>query len=89
MIPGSEHLPKRKVVILGGYGTFGRQIAENLCALSDAEVTIAGRHPDKGMPFADSLDADFRQFDANGFTSLRNTVEDAWLVINASRPFNA
>ena len=80
---------KRKVVILGGYGTFGRHIAENLCTLSDAEVTIAGRHPDRGMPFADSLDADFRQCDANDSTSLTNAVADAWLVINASGPFKA
>jgi len=82
-------MTKRKVVILGGYGTFGRHISENLCALSDAEVTIAGRHPDKGIPFAASLDAEFRQCDANDSTSLRNAVEDAWLVINASGPFKA
>ena len=73
-------MTKRKVVILGGYGTFGRHIAENLSALSDAQVTVAGRHPDKGMPFATSLGVDFRQCDANDSTSLKNAVEDAWLV---------
>ena len=82
-------MSERQVVILGGYGTFGRHIAEHVCALSDAKVAIAGRNAAKGGPFAASLNADFRRCDANDATSLRNTVEDAWLVINASGPFKA
>jgi hypothetical protein len=82
-------MAERQVVILGGYGTFGRHIAERLAALSDAQVTIAGRHPEKGIPIAKSLNAEFRPCDANNSTSLRNAVEGAWLVINASGPFRA
>jgi hypothetical protein len=82
-------MPGRRVVILGGYGTFGRLIAEQLAARPDATLTIAGRHPEKGMPLAEALGAEFRPCDAKDTTSLRKTVEDAWLVINASGPFRA
>src|SRR5262245_58898289 len=82
-------MPERSVVILGGYGTFGRHIAEHLSALADARVTIAGRHPEKGKRFAESLGAAFRPCDASDPASLRAAVEGAWLVINASGPFQA
>ena len=82
-------MAKRKVVILGGYGTFGRHIAADLSARSDAQVTIAGRSAEKGAPLAKALGADFRPCDAKDAASLRNTVDDAWLVINASGPFSA
>lgn len=79
----------RNVVILGGYGTFGRHISEDLVGLSDARVTIAGRNPGKGQSFATSLGVDYRQCDAKNATSLKNAIDGAWLVINASGPFNA
>jgi hypothetical protein len=82
-------MTKRNVLILGGYGTFGRHVAEQLAVTSEAQVTISGRNPGKGTPFAESLGVEFRQCDANDPTSLRNAVQDAWLVINASGPFKA
>jgi NAD(P)-dependent dehydrogenase (short-subunit alcohol dehydrogenase family) len=82
-------MPQRKVVILGGYGTFGRHIAAQLATFPDAQVTIAGRHPAKGLRFAQSLHTEFRPCDATDPTSLRNAVEGAWLVVNASGPFPA
>ncbi|MBT6155677.1 MAG: NAD(P)H-binding protein [Planctomycetaceae bacterium] len=82
-------MTKRNVLILGGYGTFGRHVAEDIAATSEAQVTIAGRNPGKGKPFAETLGVGFRQCDANDSASLRKAVEDAWLVINASGPFKA
>jgi uncharacterized protein YbjT (DUF2867 family) len=82
-------VPERKVVILGGSGTFGRHIAEQLAALPDTRLAIAGRRPDKGTPVATSLGAEFRPCDANDPASLRKAVEGAWLVVNASGPFRA
>src|SRR4051812_37471998 len=82
-------MSKRKVVILGGYGTFGRHIAEKLAACPEAQVTIAGRHAEKGLPLARSLDAEFRLCDARDVTSLRQALANAWLVINAAGPFQA
>ncbi len=80
---------RRNVVILGGSGTFGRHIVEKIGAVSNAQVTIAGRHAEKAKPVCDALHAEFRKCDANDQTSLRNAVQGAWLVINASGPFKA
>ena len=52
-----------KIVILGGYGTFGSLIAEQL-ARPDAQVIIAGRDASKGQPFAASLQSAFVRCDA-------------------------
>ena len=82
-------MPARHVVILGGYGTFGRNIAEQLAVLPDARVTIAGRRPERAQAFAESLGAAFRRCDARDEVSLRGAIDDAWLVVNASGPFRA
>ena len=85
----SPTMIKRRVVILGGYGVFGRFVAKDLAGRPDAQVTIAGRNAEKGEPFASSLGADFRRCDAMDSASLKNAVADAWLVINAAGPFAA
>src|SRR5690349_14931343 len=82
-------MPGRKVVILGGYGTFGRHVAEHLSAVPDVRLTIAGRHPDRGSQLAASLGAGLCRCDADDPASLRGAVEGAWLVINTSGPFRA
>jgi len=78
-----------KVVILGGYGTFGRHIAERLAKVPSAQVVIAGRHEDKGTPMAESLGVQFRQCDARDQASLKSAIEDCFLVLNTSGPFKA
>jgi NAD(P)-dependent dehydrogenase (short-subunit alcohol dehydrogenase family) len=78
----------KKIVILGGYGTFGSLIAEQL-ARSEAQLVIAGRDVSKGQAFADSLQAGFVRCDASDRSSLRDTVEGSHLVINAAGPFQA
>jgi NAD(P)-dependent dehydrogenase (short-subunit alcohol dehydrogenase family) len=77
-----------RIVILGGYGTFGSLIAEQL-ARSDAQVIIAGRDALKGQAFADSLKLGFVRCDATNRDSLRDTVVGTQLVINAAGPFQA
>ncbi len=37
----------RVIVILGGYGNFGKRIAQSLLDLADTTLVIAGRNPDK------------------------------------------
>lgn len=80
---------KKQVVILGGYGAFGRLISEELARETAVKLTIAGRSPTKGQPFADSIQADFVQCDLTNSESLARTVSDAHLVINAAGPFQA
>src|SRR5207247_341631 len=77
-----------RVVILGGYGTFGSLIAEQL-ARSDTQVIIAGRDATKGRAFAASIRAGFVPCDARSGSSLRDVVSGARLVINAAGPFQA
>jgi NAD(P)-dependent dehydrogenase (short-subunit alcohol dehydrogenase family) len=77
-----------RIVILGGYGTFGSLIAEQL-ARSDAQVIIAGRDAIKGRAVAASLKAGFVRCDARSRASLRDTVSGTQLVINAAGPFQA
>jgi saccharopine dehydrogenase-like NADP-dependent oxidoreductase len=80
-------MANRSVLILGGYGTFGRHVAEGLARSPDASLTIAGRSAAKGRELAESLGADFVQCDASDAASLERAVKDAWLVINAAGPF--
>jgi saccharopine dehydrogenase-like NADP-dependent oxidoreductase len=77
-----------KIIILGGYGTFGRLIAEQL-ARPGVQLVIAGRDAVKGPAFARSLNAGFVCCDATNAVSLRETIVGAHLVINASGPFQA
>jgi|SRR6266851_3561495 len=77
-----------RIVILGGYGTFGSLIAEQL-ARSDAQVIIAGRDAIKGQAVADSLRTGFIRCDATSRASLRDAVSGTQLVINAAGPFQA
>jgi len=77
-----------RVVILGGYGTFGSLIAEPL-ARADAQVILAGRDERKGQARAAALQAGFVRCDARSSASLQAAVAGAQLVINAAGPFQA
>jgi NAD(P)-dependent dehydrogenase (short-subunit alcohol dehydrogenase family) len=76
----------QRVVILGGYGTYGSLIAEQL-AKSHGQVVIAGRNAIRAQSLADSLKADFARCDVSDAVSLRHAISGAHLVINASGPF--
>jgi NAD(P)-dependent dehydrogenase (short-subunit alcohol dehydrogenase family) len=77
-----------KVIILGGYGVFGRLITEQLVG-PNASVVIAGRDPVKGEAAAEALQAEFVRCDARDTASLRTAVDGGFLVVNASGPFQA
>src|SRR5262245_59670443 len=81
-------MPNPKIILLGGYGTFGRLIAEQL-AQPGVRLMIAARDPVKGEAYARSLNAEFVCCDATNLASLRETIAGAFLVINASGPFQA
>lgn len=67
-LPAADN-PK-KVLILGGYGNFGKRIAENLSAMQNVTLFIAGRNADK----ADALCCRLR--DAGAVADLVPTVLD-------------
>ncbi len=83
------------ILILGGYGNFGRRIAENLAQLSHIRLTIAGRNAAKGKQLCQRLrhtgakaQLQYDVLDINGehfqqqLTELKPT-----LVIHTSGPF--
>ena len=82
-------MSKRKVLILGGYGTFGRHVSEALARHPDAQVVLAGRTAHKGRAEAEALGAEYVQCDAGNATSLKAALQSVWLVINAAGPFQA
>src|SRR5262245_10784819 len=77
-----------RVVILGGYGTFGSLIAEQL-ARSDVQLILAGRDAVKVQSVAASLNAGFVCCDVRNAAALTKAVSGAQLVINAAGPFQA
>ena len=78
----------KKVVVLGGYGTFGRLITEQLIA-PEVDLVIAGRNPRQGEAYAQSIQARYLFCDVEKDDSLRQAIAGAYLVVNASGPFQA
>jgi len=81
-------MSKKKVLILGGYGSFGQYITDVLLADPGMEIIVAGRNAQRGADFAAAKKIDFRQCDARDPISLQSAIEDVLLVINASGPFS-
>jgi saccharopine dehydrogenase-like NADP-dependent oxidoreductase len=80
-------MTKRKVLILGGYGSFGRHISAELVGRNDIQLILAGRSAARGEAAARALGADFVQCDAANARSLASAIAGMWLVINAAGPF--
>lgn len=82
----------RRILILGGYGTFGGRIVRLLARQKRWRLIVAGRSMRKadifaqslGDPRASGLALDRDAIDAAGLKAL-----DLWLVIDASGPFQA
>jgi saccharopine dehydrogenase-like NADP-dependent oxidoreductase len=45
----------KKVLVLGGYGNFGKRIVENLAGIEDINILIAGRNLSKSSALVESL----------------------------------
>lgn len=46
----------KKVVVLGGYGNFGKRIVENLTSIEDITILIAGRNLSKSSALVTNLE---------------------------------
>jgi hypothetical protein len=75
------------VTVLGGYGVFGSRISAALAAVDGAAVRVVGRDPKAGIPFAESIGAEFRCADLNNDESLRQAIAGSYLVIHTAGPF--
>ncbi|HVZ03058.1 MAG TPA: DUF4166 domain-containing protein [Dongiaceae bacterium] len=80
----------RRVLVLGGYGTFGGRIVRLLAAQRRFAIVVAGRSPARAEAFARSLGdpavtAAALDRDTADAAALRR--HEPWLVIDASGPF--
>lgn len=82
-----------RVLILGGYGKFGGQLAELLCDESRLTLIVAGRSKAKASSFCQKLprgaDREAEAIDRNGDieTRLKEIAPD--VIVDASGPFQA
>ncbi|MCA0901374.1 saccharopine dehydrogenase family protein [Microbulbifer agarilyticus] len=64
----AQHAIRKRVLILGGYGTFGSRIAEMLASVPSVQILIAGRDQLKASLLANRLQ---QQFPQTVFVGLR------------------
>jgi len=84
----------KKIVVLGGYGNFGKRIVENLASLKGVTILIAGRNLDKSSALVESLkDSALASLQplvidifADNFKEQLATISP-FLVIHTSGPF--
>jgi hypothetical protein len=80
----------RRILILGGYGTFGSRIVRLLAKHKRWSLLVAGRAQDKAAAFALSLgdeNISALALDRDAITAARLKSLDLWLVIDTSGPF--
>src|SRR5258706_16006842 len=82
-----------KILILGGYGTFGGRLAHLLANDERLTLIIAGRSKEKADAFCKQLSMGARKislsFDRNGDVETQIRGIDADIVIDASGPFQS
>ncbi|WP_342360892.1 DUF4166 domain-containing protein [Terrarubrum flagellatum] len=82
---------RRRILILGGYGTFGGRLARLLADESRLTLLIAGRSLEKAQAFSASLPAGAERraavFDRSGDVSRQLGELEPDLVVDASGPF--
>lgn len=89
--------PRYHILVLGGYGTFGRRICECLASEASLSLTIAGRHKDKADELCQQLHHDYPAAKAQSLEldinhpnleqQLANST--AQLVIHTCGPFQS
>ncbi len=77
----------KKILILGGYGTFGRRITGALTKMPYVECMMGGRNPERAKRVARQTGARSIKVDTNDTDSLRHALDGVFAVINASGPY--
>ncbi len=75
------------VTVLGGYGIFGRRVAEGLQKGTEVAVRIAGRNKVTGQRLAQRTGVEFRGCDVQDRSSLIQAIEGSAVVVHAAGPF--
>lgn len=74
---------RKKILVLGGYGTVGARISRSLAADPLIECVIVGRRPGPGRSLAKELGVAFQQVDIDDRPTLSAAVSGAFAVIDA------
>jgi len=80
----------RRVVILGGTGRIGRNIAQDVLTYTDVEVVLTGRHAQRGQKAVQKLGprATFLPLELSEVSKLSAAIAAADMVIHAAGPFH-
>jgi hypothetical protein len=83
----------RRIVVLGGYGAFGRRVAERLARSADIEVVVAGRSHDRAAAAAaeigGAMGARLRALclDADTISAAEIAAARAAVLVHAAGPY--
>jgi NAD(P)-dependent dehydrogenase (short-subunit alcohol dehydrogenase family) len=84
----------RRVLVVGGTGSFGARLVEGLVATTDLDVIIAARNVERAEALKAVLRARHpdRQIEAHGFDATTATADDlrrasVWCAVDAAGPF--
>ncbi|WP_041596623.1 saccharopine dehydrogenase family protein [Halothece sp. PCC 7418] len=72
----------KKVLIIGGTGSIGHRVAEDIQAQTQANVTVAGLQSSYNQDFP------FLPFDLNNFDQLKPLISNFDLVVHCAGPFH-
>ena len=81
---------KKRILVAGGYGVFGRLLAKELLASTDAQLVIAGRRIERANAACSDLGANRTMplaIDLNDVDALRTAAADCWAVACTAGPF--
>lgn len=78
----------KRILVLGGYGTFGRRISRAIAAIPSAECVVGGRHPQQAAPVAGENITTIT-VNIHDPASLRLALEGVFAVVNTVGPFQA
>ncbi|MEZ5814810.1 MAG: DUF4166 domain-containing protein [Alphaproteobacteria bacterium] len=80
-----------KILVIGGYGVFGKRICERLCRIPDIELVIAGRSVEKAQSLVEQLKNAECKLSAKAIdiNNIQNTdLGNVFALINASGPYH-
>ncbi|HEV2673943.1 MAG TPA: DUF4166 domain-containing protein [Aliidongia sp.] len=80
----------RRIILVGGAGSFGRRLADALIVSTDFHIVLAGRHPEcASIPAADPGRWSAVRLDRRDVTAGQLRALEGFLVIDAAGPFQA
>ncbi len=82
-VPGMS----RRVLVLGGYGIYGRTITIALSKIPNIDSVIAGRRPHRAARLAERIGARIAAVDVTDSDRLNTVLDGVFAVVDASAPF--